>query len=188
MAKTKLSKEQRAAVSAANRSARMRRAKENFGETIAQKVGLAAGGYTAGLLPELGPVNTTTVGMVLGYGLAIAVGGKIGSVGEGLGDSGLAVMLARKGTMKRREAAEDSFLRDPMFGPIAGTRTAAATRPQNSARAFAAGRAAGLRDGARVGIQAALEGMDDDEDEAMAEVQIAGALEAQDAQEEWEGR
>lgn len=168
MAKSSLTKEQKKEVSAQKRAQRMRDAKANIGSTIAQKVGLAGTSYVCGLLPETGPVKTTTVGVVLGYGGALLMGGKLGAVAEGMGDAGLSVMLARKGAEARATAAADSFIRNEFWGSAQG---APANRlPASTRDAYERGLQEGVRRGVRVGVAGgldavdAIEGDDDDDD------------------------
>lgn len=175
MAAKKLTKEQRQAVSAARRAQRMRDARANIGETISQKIGLSVAAYANGALPRMGPVCTSTIGLVAGYGLAVVMGGKVGAAAEGIGDASLTVALARQAAKRRAESEPTSWMRNPFFGD--------ATQPaiggvDATPRALMAARAAGLREGIRAGVVGAtgvaFAGEPDEADEDMLNAALGG--------------
>lgn len=166
MATKALTKEQKKAARQEERTRRAARMKRELGETISRKVGLLAGGYTAGIAPAMGPVRTHTAMAVAGWGGALLIGGKVGSALEGIGDAGGALYAQTMGTQKRATLARDHFLRGSFFDEASGDTSAPAVRAAER-RAFAAGRVSGLRDGARGAVGALRDaGVADDDNEA----------------------
>ena len=179
MSKMKLTKEQRKEVSAQKRAARMREAKKNLGSTIAQKLGVGGGALAIAKMPsgyEVGKmeIKVPVVTGVLGYGLAVAAGGKLGAIGEGIGDASLAIGLDRhfhKGAKKpERTAADteeptsaDGWSRSNRLPSVAGNDAIAAAER----RGFMAGKAQGISEGVKAGVAGTLDLVEEAEDQGL---------------------
>lgn len=196
----KLSKEQRKELAATRRAARIREAKANIGNTIAQKLGLVASATALGAMPdrynfgEPTPANpqpmslaVPVVPMVLGYGLSFAMGGKAGAAGSGLADAALSIFLSRysRGRANERRAAAGEAPLDALpAAPV--VRGLPAGRSREDA-IFRAGMARGRQEGVRVGVAGALrvaeaaeddDGAELDDDEAISGLDELNAIEA----------
>lgn len=176
MAKIKLSKEQRREVSARNRAARMRQAKANMGETIAQKLGLTGGAVAVAKMPggyEVGKMNVQIpmVTGLLGYGVAIVAGGKIGAVAEGLGDASLAIGIDRKLHKPAAGAVSRNAGEEPEASGawrLPARSTSGVTLAEAERRGFLAGKAQGLQQGVQAGVAGTLDLVDEADAQGLA--------------------
>lgn len=117
----KLTKEQKKEESRKRRDAKYAGMRQRLGETLTRKATMLPTAYVTGLLPGVGPVRSSSVAAVLGWGGALLLPGKVGAAFEGIGDAGASATLHDMGRRKRASLPRTSALRNTFFDEVSGS-------------------------------------------------------------------